>query len=115
MDSLIPEGIRALASQGTGWLLFCFSSAGAYVLLRLLLKSKQDCMDLSETLHEKRLEEAKLFAAAMNSTATALTDLHNSMDQRTLSLNSLVALGTQTERSVGELLRRMEELQRRQP
>jgi prophage DNA circulation protein len=107
MDSLIPEGIRQLASQGTGWVLFLFASAFAFWLLSQLLKSKQICADQAaqatearEQLQERRVEEARQTAAALGAAATTLADLASSVKDRTSTLDMLVNLVKQTARDI---------------
>lgn len=81
---LIPEGIRALAAQGTGWLLFCFAMAACSWLFRRLLKVLDD-----------RIEEAKAVVLALRVSGEASAELAQSIRDRTAAFELLSALVTQ--------------------
>lgn len=133
MTDLLPEGIRALATQGTGWLLFCFACGAVVWLFRLLQASQATCAQQQRDLSEKRIEEARQTVTAMAAHAQAQIDLVESMRDRTEVLRSLDQNVTQLrrdtdayqgrwqdrvigwERSLEEALRRLEELQRGKP
>jgi uncharacterized protein Yka (UPF0111/DUF47 family) len=78
MDSLIPEGIRQLASQGTGWLLFLFAGAACIWLFRRLL-----------AVLEKMIEDGKTAVLALRENGEANTDLAQSVQARTGAFDRL--------------------------
>jgi hypothetical protein len=107
MEQLIPEGVRLLAQQGTGWVLFLFVTAGGVWVLRRLLSDQQrwmllyeGCQKASQDIQEKRLGEARETTAALNAGAAANMKLALSMDARTQSLETLATLVTQMNRDM---------------
>lgn len=84
METLIPEGIRQLASQGTGWLLFLFAAAACVWLFRRLLTTLQE-----------RITEATTVALALRESAEATAELAQAVKDRTSAFDALSVLVSQ--------------------
>lgn len=107
MDAFLPQGIRDLAGQGTGWLAACLLTGVCWWLLKLLLESKKDCMtlqkecgDARDLSHEKRIAEATTTALALRSSADASAVLAQSIRDRTVAFDNLATLVTQMARDM---------------
>jgi hypothetical protein len=99
MDAFIPQGLRDLAGQGTGWLVACLLACAFAWAMRELLRSKQTCMDMQkecsdarDTSHEKRIAEATTIAIALRSSAEANVLLAQSMKEPVAALHNLAQL-----------------------
>jgi hypothetical protein len=118
MEVFVPEGLRQLANQGTGWLVACLLAAAFAWAMKALLQAKQDCVtmqkectDARDANHEKRIAEATAMAIALRSSAEANVLLAASMKEPVAALHNLAQLinqllrDTETRRSVwlGEL------------
>lgn len=114
MESLIPEGIRQLATQGTGWVLFCFAMGALFWTFRKLL-----------VLMDARGEEKSSMVLALREGAEANADLARSIRDRTGAFEALSVLVTQLSRDyasnnerwrerVGGMEKTLDEIQREQ-
>jgi PleD family two-component response regulator len=108
MEEVATESFRALASQGTGWLLFCIACAVAALLFRELLKTKEsllsiqkDCQTATEVIWRERLEEKE----------QALTVLHaGTVTNQKLAEN--LAAARQASDLVAQLITQMDQGQK---
>jgi hypothetical protein len=101
MDAFVPEGIRQLAGQGTGWLIATMLVAVILWLYRRLETVQTASETARELLHEKRLLEARETLGALNEVAKAQTELADAITARTETLKTIAALVTQIERDIG--------------
>jgi hypothetical protein len=97
----VPEGIRQLAGQGTGWLIATMLVAVILWLYRRLESIQIASEAARELLHEKRLLEARETLGALNEVAKAQTELADAITARTETLKTIAALVTQIERDIG--------------
>jgi hypothetical protein len=106
MEQLAPEGVRLLAQQGTGWVLFLFACGACAWLLKKWMDAKAECFDLStkyqvaeRELHEKRLAEARDTVGVLHDGAKAAARLADSIEARTQTLQGVVTLVQNLEKS----------------
>lgn len=98
MDAFVPEAIRQLAGQGTGWLLFVIALAACFWLFKRLQDVQDAAEKARELLHEKRLAETRETLRALNDVAVAQAKLADSIKERTETLKTIAELVTQIER-----------------
>jgi hypothetical protein len=105
MEAIATGAFKALAGQGTGWLLFCIASAVAALLFRELLKAKSDLLTVqqnaqaaTEVVWRERLTEKE----------AALTIIHaGTMTNQRLAENLLAA--KQANEAVALLVQQMDQ------
>lgn len=107
MDVLATELFRALALQGTGWLLFCLSVIAGVLIFRKLLEVQATAIEnmkeaerLRQDLQEKRLVEAKETVNVLHEGAAANSKLAESVGVRTETLNRIVELQMAIEKDI---------------
>lgn len=107
MESLAYELIKSLASQGTGYILFCLSTIAGVLIFRKLLEvqatsieNMKDADRLRQELQEKRIIEAKETVGVLHEGAQANQRLAESVGVRTETLNRVVELQMAIERDI---------------
>jgi hypothetical protein len=107
VDVLATELFRALALQGTGWLLFCLSVIAGVLIFRKLLEVQATAIEnmkeaerLRQDLQEKRLVEAKETVNVLHEGAAANSKLAESVGVRTETLNRIVELQMAIEKDI---------------
>jgi len=106
-ESLAAELIKSLASQGTGYILFCISAiAGALIFRKLLevqatsIENMKEADRLRQELQEKRIIEAKETVGVLHEGAQANQKLAESVGIRTETLNRVVELQMAIEKDI---------------
>lgn len=107
MEALGTELVRALALQGTGWLLFCLATIAGVLIFRKLLEVQATSVEnikeadkLRQDLQEKRIVEAKETVAVLHEGAQANQKLADSVGVRTETLNRVVELQMAIEKDI---------------
>lgn len=107
MDALAAELFRALALQGTGWLLFCLAAIAGVLIFRKLLEvqatsveNMKEAEKLRQDLQEKRIIEAKETVVVLHEGAAANQKLAESVGVRTETLNRVVELQMAIEKDI---------------
>jgi hypothetical protein len=107
VEALGTELVRALALQGTGWLLFCLATIAGVLIFRKLLEVQATSVEnikeadkLRQDLQEKRIVEAKETVAVLHEGAQANQKLADSVGVRTETLNRVVELQMAIEKDI---------------
>ena len=107
MENLAAELIRSLASQGTGYILFCLSTTAGVLIFRKLLEVQATSIEnmkeadrLRQELQEKRIIEAKETVNVLHEGAAANQKLAESVGVRTETLNRVVELQMAIEKDI---------------
>ena len=100
MDELLPEGVRQLAGQGTGWALFCFAIAALVWLYRKTNTDRERAESEKHALQEKRIEEARETVRTLHEGAQANIRMAAALEQQAQSRHALFELVTQMERDM---------------
>ena len=107
MENLAAELIKSLASQGTGYILFCLSTVAGVLIFRKLLEVQATSIEnmkeadrLRQELQEKRIIEAKETVNVLHEGAQANQKLAESVGVRTETLNRVVELQMAIEKDI---------------